>query len=65
MLLTTLALVKCKVGKLPNRHNKLYAEAVAVLLNWNLRHYRRPTSRKPSHSWPTWPTRCTAVAYSN
>jgi len=35
MLLTTLALVKRKVGKLPNRRNKLYAEAVGVLLNWN------------------------------
>jgi len=39
MLLTTLALVKRKVGKLPNRRNKLYAEAVSVLLNWNPRHY--------------------------
>lgn len=39
MLLTTLALVKRKVGKLPNRRNKLYAEAVAVLLNWNPRYY--------------------------
>ncbi|MFP4439887.1 MAG: NACHT domain-containing protein [Chloroflexaceae bacterium] len=39
MLLTTLALVKRKVGKLPSRRNKLYAEAVAVLLNWNPRHY--------------------------
>ncbi len=35
MLLTTLALVKRKVGKLPTRRNKLYAEAVSVLLNWN------------------------------
>jgi formylglycine-generating enzyme required for sulfatase activity len=35
MLLTTMALVKRKVGKLPTRRNKLYAEAVAVLLNWN------------------------------
>ena len=39
MLLTTLALVKRKVGKLPNRRNKLYAEAVSVLLNWNPRLY--------------------------
>ena len=39
MLLTTLALVKRKVGKLPNRRTKLYAEAVSVLLNWNPRHY--------------------------
>ena len=39
MLLTTLALVKRKVGKLPSRRNKLYGEAVAVLLNWNPRHY--------------------------
>lgn len=37
MLLTTLALVKRKVGKLPSRRNKLYAEAVSVLLNWNPR----------------------------
>ena len=35
MLLTTLALVKRKVGKLPNKRTKLYAEAVSVLLNWN------------------------------
>ncbi|WP_374537597.1 HEAT repeat domain-containing protein [Chitinimonas taiwanensis] len=35
MLLTTLALVKRKVGKLPTRRTKLYAEAVSVLLNWN------------------------------
>ena len=35
MLLTTLALVKRKVSKLPNRRTKLYAEAVSVLLNWN------------------------------
>ena len=39
MLLTTLALVKRKVGKLPTRRTKLYAEAVSVLLNWNPRHY--------------------------
>ena len=39
MLLTTLALVKRKVGKLPSRRTKLYAEAVAVLLNWNPRYY--------------------------
>ena len=37
MLLTTLALVKRKVGKLPNRRNKLYAEAISTLLNWNPR----------------------------
>ncbi len=35
MLLTTLALVKRKVGKLPSRRIDLYREAVAVLLNWN------------------------------
>lgn len=40
MPLTTLALVKRKVGKLPNRRTKLYAEAVSVLLNWNPRHYQ-------------------------
>jgi len=39
MLLTTLALVKRKVGKLPTRRTKLYAEAVSVLLNWNPRHF--------------------------
>ena len=39
MLLTTLALVKRKVGKLPTRRNELYAEAVALLLNWNPSNY--------------------------
>ena len=39
MLLTTMALVKRKVGKLPTRRNKLYAEAVSVLLNWNPKVY--------------------------
>jgi predicted NACHT family NTPase len=34
MLLTTIALVKRKVGKLPNRRADLYWEAVQVLLNW-------------------------------
>ncbi len=34
MLLTTLALVKRKVGKLPTRRADLYNEAVQVLLNW-------------------------------
>jgi hypothetical protein len=34
MLLTTLALVQRKVGKLPSRRHKLYWEAVDVLLNW-------------------------------
>lgn len=34
MLLTTMALVKRKVGKLPNRRADLYWEAVQVLLNW-------------------------------
>ena len=34
MLLTTLALVKRKVGKLPRRRADLYWEAVQVLLNW-------------------------------
>jgi predicted NACHT family NTPase len=34
MLLTTLALVKRKVGKLPRRRAELYWEAVQVLLNW-------------------------------
>jgi HEAT repeat protein len=40
MLLTTLILVKRKIGKLPSRRNKLYAEAVSVLLNWNPRVYQ-------------------------
>ena len=40
MLLTTLALVKRKVGKLPNKRTKLYNEAVSVLLNWNPRLYK-------------------------
>ena len=40
MLLTTLALVSRKVGKLPTRRSSLYTEAVAVLLNWNPRHYQ-------------------------
>ncbi|MFM7453141.1 MAG: NACHT domain-containing protein, partial [Cyanobium sp.] len=39
MLLTTMALVKRKVGKLPTRRHKLYAEAVSVLLNWNPKVY--------------------------
>jgi predicted NACHT family NTPase len=34
MLLTTMALVKRKVGKLPSRRADLYWEAVHVLLNW-------------------------------
>ena len=34
MLLTTMGLVKRKVGKLPSRRADLYWEAVQVLLNW-------------------------------
>ena len=34
MLLTTMALVKNKVGKLPSKRADLYREAVDVLLNW-------------------------------
>ncbi|MBV9790706.1 MAG: HEAT repeat domain-containing protein, partial [Chloroflexi bacterium] len=34
MLLTTMALVKRKVGKLPSRRAELYWDAVEVLLNW-------------------------------
>jgi len=34
MLLTTMALVKKKVGKLPSKRGDLYREAVNVLLNW-------------------------------
>jgi len=40
MLLTALALVKRKVRKLPSRRNKLYAETISVLLNWNPRVHR-------------------------
>lgn len=34
MLLTTIALVKRKIGRLPSRRAELYKEAVQVLLNW-------------------------------
>lgn len=34
MLLTTMALVKRKVGRLPNRRVDLYSNALGVLLNW-------------------------------
>ncbi len=34
MLLTTMALVKRNIGRLPNRRADLYSEAVQVLLNW-------------------------------
>jgi hypothetical protein len=34
MMITTMALVKRKVGKLPSRRADLYWEAVQVLLNW-------------------------------
>jgi HEAT repeat protein len=34
MLLTTMALVKRRVGRLPRRRAELYGEAVQVLLNW-------------------------------
>jgi hypothetical protein len=34
LLLTTMAVVKRKVGKLPSRRAELYWEAVQVLLNW-------------------------------
>jgi hypothetical protein len=34
MLLTTMALVKRKIGKLPSRRAELYWNAVQVLLNW-------------------------------
>lgn len=46
MLLTTLALVKRKVGRLPNRRSDLYAEAVAVLLNWNVGIYKAIDKRE-------------------
>ncbi len=39
MMLTTLALVKRKIGKLPTRRHKLYKEAVGVLLDWNRQQY--------------------------
>jgi hypothetical protein len=35
MLLTTLALVRRKLGRLPNRRVELYEQAIDVLLNWN------------------------------
>ena len=35
MLLTTMALIKRKVGKLPTRRHDFYAEAVRILLYWN------------------------------
>ena len=38
MLLTTLALVERKSGKIPNRRSDLYSDAVSVLLNFNPRH---------------------------
>ena len=38
MLLTTLALVERRSGRLPNRRSELYYEAVQVLLNFNPRH---------------------------
>jgi predicted NACHT family NTPase len=34
MLLTTMALIKRKIGKLPQRRVELYEKAVEVLLNW-------------------------------
>ncbi|MEM7538799.1 MAG: HEAT repeat domain-containing protein [Chloroflexota bacterium] len=34
ILLTTMALVKRKIGKLPSKRTQLYAEALDVLLNW-------------------------------
>ena len=34
MLLTTMALIKRKIGRLPQRRVKLYEEAVKVLLDW-------------------------------
>jgi len=34
MLLTTMALIKRKIGRLPQRRIELYSEAVKVLLNW-------------------------------
>lgn len=34
MLLTTLALVHRKIGRLPQRRHQLYREALSVLLNW-------------------------------
>lgn len=38
MLLTTMALVKRSVGRLPQRRVKLYEEAVKVLLKWRSEH---------------------------
>ncbi|NTX11002.1 HEAT repeat domain-containing protein [Myxococcus sp. CA056] len=50
MLLTTMALVKRKVGKLPRRRTDLYWEAVQVLLNW-----RRAESNDPLELWEALP----------
>ncbi|MCP3169063.1 HEAT repeat domain-containing protein [Myxococcus qinghaiensis] len=50
MLLTTMALVKRKVGKLPRRRTDLYWEAVQVLLNW-----RRAEANDPLELWEALP----------
>jgi hypothetical protein len=49
MLLTTLALVKRKVGKLPSRRSDLYWNAVEVLLGW------RPELDEPLDSYEAIP----------
>ncbi|MFF6784355.1 HEAT repeat domain-containing protein [Streptomyces sp. NPDC012510] len=56
MLLTTMALVKKKVGKLPSHRADLYREAVDVLLNWRIdvderldRHEALPQLQYPAY----------------
>ena len=49
MLLTTMALVQRKVGRLPARRHKLYEEAVGVLLNW------RSDVERPLDAEEAWP----------
>ncbi|WP_426744538.1 HEAT repeat domain-containing protein [Myxococcus faecalis] len=58
MLLTTMALVKRKVGKLPRRRTDLYWEAVQVLLNW-----RRAEANDPLELWEALP-QLGFIAYS-
>ncbi len=49
MLLTAMALVKRKVGKLPPRRASLYSEAFELLLNWN------PKEGGPIDDWEALP----------
>lgn len=67
MLLTTLALVKRKVGKLPNRRTKLYSEAVSVLLNWNPRLYETIEEEEaiPQLEYLALHTRCAGEVFND